>query len=42
MPEYKYWNTEEEIFEALEPTYDPSELKGWELKEYRKLCDRSF
>ena len=42
MPEYKYWNTEEEIFDALEPTYDPSELKGWELKEYRKLCERSF
>jgi hypothetical protein len=40
--EYKDWNTEEEIFEALEPTYDPSELKGWELKEYRKLCERSF
>lgn len=42
MPEYKYWNTEEEIFDALEPTYDPSELKGWELKEYRKLCEKSF
>ncbi len=37
MPEYKYWNTEEEIFEALELNYSPDQLKGWELKQFNKL-----
>lgn len=38
MPEYKYWNTEEEILEALELNYEPSQLTGWEREQYEKLC----
>lgn len=38
MPEYKYWNTEEEIFESLELNYEPSQLTGWEREQYEKLC----
>jgi hypothetical protein len=37
MPENKYWNTEEEILMSLEPNYQASDLKGWELEQYQKL-----
>lgn len=33
----KYWNTEDEIFEALEPNYSPDQLSGWELEQFNNL-----
>jgi len=38
MPENKYWDTEDDIMNSLDPQYNAEELKGWELKEYDKLC----
>jgi hypothetical protein len=39
IPENKYWDTEDDIMNYLDPKYNAEDLKGWELKEYNKLCE---
>lgn len=36
FPECRYYDTEQDIFNALELKYEPSDLKGWELEQYNK------
>lgn len=37
IPECRYWDTEEEIMEALTLKYDHRDLKGDELEIFKKL-----
>ena len=36
FPECRYYDTEQDIFNALELKYEPSDLKGWELEQFNK------
>ena len=33
----KYYETEDDILKEYDLLYDPKELKGWELEQYKKL-----
>lgn len=33
---HRYYDTEQDIFNALELKYESSDLKGWELEQYNK------
>jgi len=37
LPECRYYDTEQDIFNALELKYESSDLKGWELEQFNKL-----
>ena len=36
IPECRYWDTEEEIMQSMDPKYSAEHLKGWELEQYHK------